>query len=362
MSLLQRTILLLLVDIAAINVASVLFVWMKFAGGALETVLLSWQRTYPESSNGPSLWYALGYFSDVLLLICASWLLLFFFYGLYSLPPSHSRFDEVLEIAKVATLGVLLSFIATFEQNDIRLTRFLIFFYWLGLLCFTASGRVLVRSFERQLLLRGIGRRKTLIVGADARGVRLLNDLRMVPDSEFQIVGFVMAAGEEARSDVDGVSVLGELSDLARLVHSERIEVVLIALQSNSHEEILDIVEGVDGQSVSFRITPDLYDIVTGHVRTTQIYGVPLMELKPELMPIWQQSVKRLIDVSVAVGILALLSPLWLIIIAIIKLTSKGPVFFRQERVGARGKPFTMYKFRSMHVLGPDTQRQRTRL
>ena len=350
MSLLQRTILLLLVDIAAINVASVLFVWMKFAGGALETVLLSWQRTYPESSNGPSLWYALSYFSDVLLLICASWLLLFFFYGLYSLPPSHSRFDEVLEIAKVATLGVLLSFIATFEQNDIRLTRFLIFFYWLGLLCFTASGRVLVRSFERQLLLRGIGRRKTLIVGADARGVRLLNDLRMVPDSEFQIVGFVMAAGEEARSDVDGVSVLGELSDLARLVHSERIEVVLIALQSNSHEEILDIVEAVDGQSVSFRITPDLYDIVTGHVRTTQIYGVPLMELKPELMPIWQQYVKRMIDVSVAVGILALLSPLWLVIIAIIKLTSKGPVFFRQERVGVGGKPFTMYKFRSMRL------------
>ena len=268
----------------------------------------------------------------------------------HRLPPSHSRFDEVLEIVKVATLGVLLAFIATFDHSDIRLTRFLIFFYWLGLLSFTAGGRVLVRSFERQLLLRGIGRRKTLIVGGDARGARLLNDLRMVPDSEFQVVGFVMAAGEEERSDVDGVPVLGDLSDLARLVHNERIEVVLIALQSNSHEEILGIVEAVDGQSVSFRITPDLYDIVTGHVRTTQIYGVPLMELKPELMPVWQQSVKRLIDVSVAVGILSLLSPLWLIIIVIIKLTSKGPVFFRQERVGVGGKPFTMYKFRSMRV------------
>ena len=89
-----------------------------------------------------------------------------FFYGLYRLPPSHSRFDEVLEIVKVVTLGVLLAFIATFDQSDIRLTRFLIFFYWLGLLCFTAGGRVLVRSFERQLFLCGIGRRKTLIVGA----------------------------------------------------------------------------------------------------------------------------------------------------------------------------------------------------
>ena len=78
----------------------------------------------------------------------------------------------------------------------------------------------------------------------------------------------------------------------------------------------------------------DLYDIVTGHVRTTQIYGVPLMELTPELMPAWQRTVKRLIDVVVAVVVLAGLAPLWLLVAAAIKLTSKGPVFFRQERVG----------------------------
>lgn len=350
MSILQRIALLLLVDIVAVNMASVIFVWMKFAGGALETVSASWDRLYPQASTGPTFWYALSYFSDVLVLICACWLLLFFFFGLYRLSPSHSRFDEVLEVFKVVTLGVLLAFVATFDQGDIRLTRLLIFFYWLGLLCFTAGGRVLVRSFERQLLLRGIGRRKTLIVGSDARGMRLLHDLRLVPDSEFDIVGFVRAEGEEARDEVDGLPVLGRVGDLARLVFDRRIEVVLIALQSNSHEEILDIVAAAEGQPVSFSITPDLYDIVTGHVRTTQIYGVPLMELKPELMPVWEQSAKRLIDVSVAVAILALLSPLWAVIIAVIKLTSKGPVLFRQERVGVGGKPFTMYKFRSMRV------------
>ncbi len=350
MSLFQRIVLLLLVDIAAVNIASIIFVWMKFAGGALETVNLSWQRLYPQAEGGPTVWYTLSYYSDVLLLISACWLLLFFFFGLYRLPPSHSRFDEGLEVLKVVTLGVLLAFVATFDQGDIRITRFLIFFYWLGLLCFTAGGRVLVRSFERQLLLRGIGRRKTLIVGSDARGARLLHDLRMVPDSEFQIVGFVRAAGEEERGEVGGLPVLGGVDDLARLVLKERIEVVLIALQSNSHEEILGIVAAAEGQPVAFSITPDLYDIVTGHVRTTQIYGVPLMELKPELMSVWEQSAKRLIDVGVATGILCLLSPLWLLVIAVIKLTSKGPVLFRQERVGVGGKPFTMYKFRSMRI------------
>ncbi len=354
MSLLQRTILLILGDVAAINIASVIFLWMKFAGGALEMVAQSWQRLYPQAQGDPTFWYALGYYSDVLPLICVCWLLLFFFFGLYRLSPSHSRFDEVLEIFKVVTLGVLLAFVATFDRGDIHLTRFLIFFYWLGLFAFAALSRVLVRSFERQLLLRGIGRRKTLIVGVDARGARLLHDLRTASDREYEIVGFVRAPREEERLAVDGLPVLGVVDDLARIIEQERIEVVLIALQSNSHEEILEIVAAAERQPVSFSITPDLYDIVTGHVRTTQIHGVPLMELKPELMPVWEQSAKRLIDIGVGVVVLAGLAPLWVFLAAIIKLTSKGPIFFRQERIGVGGEPFTMYKFRSMRIDAED--------
>jgi len=354
MSFLQRTILLLLGDLVAINVASVIFLWMKFAGGALEMVEQSWLRLYPQAQGGPTFWYTLGYYSDVLPLICISWLLLFFFFGLYRLSPSHSRFDEVLEVFKVVSLGVLLAFVATFDRGDIQLTRFLIFFYWMGLFAFTGCARVLVRSFERQLLLRGIGRRKTLIIGVDTRGARLLHDLRSVSDREYEIVGFVRAHSEEDRPEVDGLPILGVVNDLSDIIERERIEVVLIALQSNSHEEILEIVAAAEGLPVSFSITPDLYDIVTGHVRTTQIHGVPLMELKPELMPVWEQSAKRLIDVGVAVIVLALLAPLWVILATIIKLTSKGPIFFRQERVGVGGKPFTMYKFRSMRLDAED--------
>jgi exopolysaccharide biosynthesis polyprenyl glycosylphosphotransferase len=291
----------------------------------------------------------LGYYSDVLLLICACWLLLFLFFGFYRPSPSSSRFDEIFEVIKVVTLGVLLAFVATFDR-DMRLTRLLIFFYWLGMVSTVAGGRVVVRSFERQLLLRGIGRRRTAIVGVDARGARLLQDLRSAPAQGYEVVGFVKAHNEEERGEVDGLPVLGEVKNLGGIIASEGIEVVLIALQSNSHEEIMEIVEVAEGQPVSFSITPDLYDIVTGHVRTTQIHGVPLMELKPELMPAWQQSVKRLVDVIVAVSVLASLAPLWVLIAALIKLTSKGPVFFRQERVGEGAHNFTMLKFRSMYV------------
>ena len=189
MSRLQRIALLVLSDIAAVNLASVLFLWMKFAGGGLETVQQSWNRLYPEVTE-PTFWYALGYYSDVLPLIGGCWLLLFLFFGFYRPSPSSSRFDEIFEVVKVVTLGVLLAFVATFD-SEVRLTRLLIFFYWLGMVCTVAGGRVAVRSFERQLLLRGMGRRRTVIVGVDQRGIRLLHDLRSAPAQGYEVVGFV---------------------------------------------------------------------------------------------------------------------------------------------------------------------------
>ncbi|MYC69897.1 MAG: sugar transferase [Gemmatimonadetes bacterium] len=349
MSRLKRVVLLLLSDTVAVSLASVFFLWMKLAGGGLEIVRHNYERLYPDAVEGPSFWYALGYYSDVLPLISGCWLLLFLFFGFYQSSPSSSRFDEIYEVLKVVTLGILLAMVATFDR-DIRLTRLLVLFYWIGMVALVAGGRVLVRSFERQLLLRGIGLRRTAIVGVNARGIRLLRALRAAPAQGYEIVGLVRAHGENDHAAIDGLPVLGAVGDLRTILGAEGIEAVLIALQANSHEEIMQIVEEAEGLPVFFGITPDLYDIVTGHVRTTQIYGVPLMELTPELMPAWQRTVKRLIDMVVAIVVLAGLAPLWLLVAAVIKLTSKGPVFFRQERVGEGGRTFAMLKFRSMYV------------
>jgi len=352
MSNLHRTILLLLSDFIAVNLATLFLLWMKFVGGRLEIVTTSWDRLYPQALDGPTFWFALNYYLfDALPAIGACWLLLFLFFGFYRTSPSTSRFDEVLAVFKVVTLGILLFFVATFDPGDpFRLTRLMMISYWLVLIALVAGGRVGVRSFERLLLVQGIGRRHTVIVGVDVRGTRLLSDLRSSPAQGFEVVGFVRARDEEERSAVDGVPVLGEARDLSRIIAENHVEVVLIALPSNSHEEILEIVSAVEGQPVSFSITPDLYDIVTGHVRTQQIYGVPLMELRPELMPAWEERIKRLIDVSAGAVALMGLAPLWLFISLAIKLNTPGPVLFRQERVGKDGRIFTMFKFRSMYT------------
>jgi len=352
MSNLQRTLLLLISDIFAINIASLVLLWLKLVGGGLESVNAAWRRIHAGSAAGPSFGFALKfYIFDALPAICACWLLLFLFYGMYRTTRSQSRFDETMSVVKVVTLGTILFFIATFDPaSPFPLTRALIFTYWLVLIGLVGGDRFAVRSLERQLLIRGIGRRCTIIVGVHARSARLLQELRDSPAQGFEVVGFVRARRDEPRKTVEGLPVLGSVSDLHSLIGKYDVENVLIALQSNSHEEVLEIISAAEGLPVTFNITPDLYDIVAGHVRTQQIHGVPHMELHPGLMPAWEQTVKRTIDVSVALVVLLGLSPLWLLAALAIKVTSRGPILFEQDRVGIHGSTFTMYKFRSMYV------------
>ena len=131
---------------------------------------------------------------------------------------------------------------------------------------------------------------------------------------------------------VEGLPVLGGVDDLGRIISQRSVESVLIALKSNSHEEILRIVEaaGGSGSVVSFSITPDLYDIVTGHVRTNQIYGVPLMELRQQLMAPWERAVKRLMDIAVGPLVLVGMAPIWLLVAAAIRRDPRGPIPCRQ--------------------------------
>ena len=142
MSTTREKILLLLSDLIAINLASISFLWVKFVGGTLENVELSWTRLHPQAEAGPSFWYALNYYFDVLAAIYGFWLLLFLFNGMYRAQYSQSRFDEVIGAFKVVTVGALLWFVATFNPDEpLRLTRALIFSYWLALISLVAGGR-----------------------------------------------------------------------------------------------------------------------------------------------------------------------------------------------------------------------------
>jgi len=301
--------------------------------------------------------YRLGLYSDMnvffSMLIFFYWFFLFFFFGLYRSWYAQSRFDEFVAIFKTVSLGALLGFVLTMDiRIDLSTTpsfsRILFVVYWILLIVFVSFGRIALRTVQRKLLEAGFGRRRTLIIGWNKKAHELLDTVIEFRALGYDVIGFVDVGKNNINEIYKGYSVIGSIKELPRIVEKEGIEEILIALKESSQKKVIDVISYCDGLPVNLKILPDLYDIVMGYGRTNQLYGLPLIEIMPQMMRPWEYKVKRLIDVSVSLVAFTLFLPFWIIISILIKLESPGPVLFSQKRVGKDGKIFTIYKFRSM--------------
>ncbi|NUO79982.1 undecaprenyl-phosphate glucose phosphotransferase [candidate division KSB1 bacterium] len=286
-------------------------------------------------------------------LIFAFWFLLFLLLGLYRAWNAASRLDEAVAVVKIVGLGVLLIYLLTFEmehdlQEPLPKTRILLLSYWMLVAGAVTTGRMIVRTIQRHLLENGIGVRRTLIAGWGRKARELYQEVSKYPALGFQIIGFAEIKPQEGRRQFQGVPVLGRLEQLSEIARRHQIEEVLIALEQKDQRALMQIIAQTDGLPVSLKIVPDLYSIITGQARTNQIYGFPLIEILPQYMPTWERIAKRVLDFTLSLVILVLFAPVWLLVALIIKLDSRGPIFYKQERMGKDGRRFNVIKFRSM--------------
>jgi exopolysaccharide biosynthesis polyprenyl glycosylphosphotransferase len=282
------------------------------------------------------------------------WLIIYFFFGLYKSWYAKSRFDEFAALFKATTFGVLVLFFAIFVDDQGAgsplHSRLMILLYWSVLLLCVGGGRFFIHTLQRRMLEAGIGLHNTLIVGWSPKARELFDNIQNYPALGYKVVGFVPVTGEGLQESHKAVPVLGSIHALASLIDQQDVEDVLIALDSSEHDRLLYVIGACNSHTVGLKIIPDLYDIISGQARTNQIYGFPLIEIMPELMQPWEHAVKRGIDIVVSFIILFLGLPLWLFVALMIKLDSRGPVFYIQERVGKEEKLFHIVKFRSMDV------------
>ncbi len=278
------------------------------------------------------------------------WVILFWLFGLYQSWYAKSRLDEIITILKAITFGVAFLFFAIFiddiSTNSPANSRLLILIYWVLMIFFVSSGRLTIRTFQRKLLEKGIGARNTLIVGFNEKAKELLDLLMKYPALGHKVVGFVRTDKRKG-GEYKGVKVLGTSDKINEIIRKFEVKEIIFALDSGEHDKLLELI-GICDEEVNFKIVPDLYDAISGQARTNQIYGFPLIEIMPEIMKPWEKVAKRLIDIIVSLIVLILGLPLWLLVAILIKIDSKGPVIYKQERVGKDGKIFTLYKFRSM--------------
>lgn len=290
---------------------------------------------------------------QVSLVIYVYWLLLFLFFGLYQSWYTQSRFDETISVFKAIAFGTLLILLLTAEpEQDLSqpptIGRLMVFSYFALMVFCVAGGRLILHTVQRKLLQAGVGQRNTLIIGWNGKSKRLADKIKQFPALGYRVVGFITLKPEEIGKTHNGLSVLGSLDDLDRLVQVQKVEEVILSLGQLPQKRVMHVIGLCDEQPVHIKIEPELYHVVMGQARTQQIYGFPLIEINPQIMPAWERRVKRMLDIVFAVLFLLLLLPVMLITAVLIKLDSRGPVLFNQQRVGRNGKPFTIYKFRTM--------------
>jgi len=282
------------------------------------------------------------------------WLVIFTFVGMYRTWFASSRFDEISTLFKATFFGIFLLFFLIFLDdylhNVSNATRILIFIYWGLFIFFVGSGRILIRSIQRNLLIKGIGRRCGLVVGYNDKGREVLNSINNAPALGIDIEAFVAVKNENIGREFNGIKVEGTTDQIVEIIEKYSATEIIIALEKEDHDVLVDVISKTEGKNLSLKIVPDLYEILSGQARTSQIYGMPLIDIMPELMPEWEKKLKRLMDIFISFLILIVSSPIIFLTSIAIKIDSKGPIFFKQERLGQNGKPFNVLKFRSMIV------------
>ncbi len=334
-------------DVIAVNAAFAATFWLRYKS-----------NIFPAAYN-PSVSFA-DYLIPCITISCI-WIALFFFTGLYRDWYKESRIDEFIVVSRTILTGIFFLFLIINADEIIHFvltgqrptllskTQFASLFTYACCMLFTATtNRFAMHTLLVWIFSKGILIEKVLIIGASESGAKLLSEIGNYPNLGYSVSGFVDDDGNKKGSDYNGLPVFGTYSDLPSIIKKENISGLIISHVSASANEIIRILNYSAECSVTIYMVPSLMDVISGHLKSHQVFGVPLIVLLNDHMPAWQAQIKRIFDIVFSILIIILGIPLWILIGFITKLSSPGPIFFRQERIGQNGKPFIMIKFRSM--------------
>lgn len=335
-------------DVLAINAAFAAAYWLRYKSNVFA-------ETYD-----PAIDFS-DYITPCIIMSCA-WIILFFFTGLYRDWYKESRVDEFLVVARTVIFGTfvlfllisadeLIQFVKT-GQSPVFLTRtqLVTLSTYSGCMLLAATiNRFAMHTLLAWSFTKGIWVNNVIIVGASKSGEKLMREISTYPQLGYKVVGFIDDDGRKKGTECVKLPVFGTYSDIPTVIKRRHVSGLIISHVSASPNEIMKILEYCGDSRVTVYMVPSLMDVISGHLKTHQIFGVPLTVLLQDHMPSWQAQVKRIGDILVSLIILICGTPIWLLIAYLVHITSSGPILFKQERIGQNGRPFTMIKFRSMY-------------
>lgn len=295
-------------------------------------------------------------FTRFFLLFSPLALLFFTSNGLYEMRRGASRVDEAFKIFTAVSLSLVGAIVINtltpqIGLQDLPFTRDVLVWSWLSAICCCVLLRWLHRAILLQLRRRGIDTRRVLIVGAREPGQLVWNTIRRRPGLGYRVQGFI-SDSLPIGSKVSDLPVLGGTTELGRVVRATRTDEVIIALSGRSPQDLLEVISQIEDEAVAIKVYPDTFQLITNDgLSIGDLRDLPLVSVKNAALDNpWNRALKRALDLLVSTLILLFGAPVLMLIALLIRLESRGPVFFLQERVGMDMRPFWMVKFRTMRV------------
>ena len=321
----------------------------------LLTLSCSWVLAYyvrfyipiiPVSKGIPSFYT----YITLLLIMLPLWYIVFKTFGLYRPRRISSKVAEVWDIVKATAIAIVILVSLTFFVRQYEFSR--LTFVYFGMICVIALSieRILFRELLRFLRKRGYNLRHALIVGTGSLGQEVTDKLYKHPELGIKIRGFLSEDNYQIGNELEGFKVLDTFENIRNVVVNHKIDIVFIALSLSAQEKLKSVLDDIGDEMVSIMVIPDLFEYATLRGGVGEFEGMPIISLRDTPLYGWNIVFKRVTDVVLSLIIILVTSPLMFVVSLLIKATSRGSVFYSQERMGLDGKIFNMLKYRTMAI------------
>ncbi len=269
--------------------------------------------------------------------------------GAYDVRRGRPLFDDLYGVVNAATTAIVFLIVLIFFYRRLFYSRMIFIYAGVVIIALLGIARMVRWFVLGRLRQMGQGVDRVLIIGAGEVGRTVMRNLIAQPDLGYRVIGFLDDDPIKSDSDIGPIKALGSLDNLPQAIKEHAISQVIITLPWQYHRRTLRLVAEAEQAGVRARVVPDMFQLSLGGVDVETINGIPLISIKESVLRGFNRALKRTVDLVISGIAMVFMAPLWLIVIPAIKLDSPGPAFFRQERIGKGGKPFTVFKFRSMH-------------
>lgn len=289
-----------------------------------------------------------------LFLYTLGWITLNFLTGTYQSLYQKSRVQEMLRTLIISVTGCLvLLFFFILKNPQYNNYNYYLEFYSLlfPMLITTMVARLIILSIVKKQLKNRDVYFNTLLVGSYEQAAEFARTFHTSTEQNgYRLIGFYPFNDNQAPQRINGLNIHANTEKLQDIIKENNVEEVIITIRKDRRDSITSILQQLSNQEVNIKINPDMVDILSGALQTSNVMGVPLIDIHSGVLSNRQQNFKRIIDIFFTITGGILLSPLFLYTYIRVKLSSPGPAIFVQERAGYKGRVFKMYKFRSMYV------------